>query len=102
MADPVPFVAFKTFTLAYPVVFKGQTYLEIPMRRPKIRDLRIVSGPSATLDPIGAQNKFLGALAELPEGVFEELDLEDAEQFTEYADSFLKVKTKLDDSSTPG
>ena len=76
--------------LQYPVTVKGQLYNEIGLRRPKVKDLRHVSGPNAGADPISAQNRFLSALSEVPEVVFEELDLDDAEKFTQYADGFMK------------
>ncbi len=76
------------FNLKYPVTVKGQTFSTLTARRPKVRDIKLVTGPKAANDPIGAQNDLLAALCETPVEVFDEMDLEDARQFGEFVESF--------------
>ena len=82
----------KTIELKYPVTVKGQKYTEIGLRRPKVKDLRHISGPKASDDATKAQSAFLSAISEIIPEVFDELDLEDAEQFNKVVAAFLNPK----------
>lgn len=93
---------FKRINLDHPITSKGQTFSKIDLRRPRVKDLRHLNGPSAYADPISAQNAFLSSVSELPTEVFEEMDLQDYQEFTEFVETFTVVEKKRAASSTPG
>jgi len=86
----IPSTGIKTtFDLQFPVSFQGTTYTRITMRRPKVKDTRLLVA-KAENDAIGAQSDFLAQLAQVPPGVFEELDLEDAATINRWVEGFMK------------
>lgn len=79
----------KVFTLKFPVTYQNTTFTTLTLRRPKVKDTRFLMA-KADSDPLGAQTDFLGSLAQVPPGLFEELDLEDMAAINAWVDSFTK------------
>lgn len=81
-----------TITLKYPVSFQGTTYDKITLRRPRVKDTELLVDSKE--NAVRTNNNYLGQLAQLPPGVFAELDLADMravqkalESFSEAADA---------------
>lgn len=84
----------KVFTLQYPVKFQETRYTQLALRRPKVKDTRFLLEKIDT-DPLGAQADFLASLANVPPGVFDELDLVDMKAIVAWAMSFTNdIETK--------
>ena len=79
----------ETFTLEVPIFYAGVTYETITLRRPKMKDLRILTA-LGDKDPIGAQAKFLATLVvgNMDPKAIEELDLVDSRKLNGWANSF--------------
>jgi hypothetical protein len=74
--------------LSIPVTYQGTTYPSLTLRRPKLKDSRHLT--EADKDPVGAQAKFFGQLAEVPPAVIEELDTVDFKVLQAWVESFTK------------
>jgi Phage tail assembly chaperone proteins, E, or 41 or 14 len=82
-----------TLTLKFPVTFQGIPYATISLRRPKLKDSRLLV--DAEKDPVGSQARFFGQLAEVPPGVIEELDAADFKELQGWVASFTSdIETK--------
>jgi hypothetical protein len=81
-------------TLIFPVTVQGTKYTTLALRRPKLKDTRLLM--DAEKDPVGAQAKFFANLAEVPPAVIEDLDIEDFNGIKAWAESFTKdIEKKL-------
>jgi Phage tail assembly chaperone proteins, E, or 41 or 14 len=78
----------KVVTLSIPVTHQGTKYTTLSLRRPKLKDSRLLV--DADKDPIGAQANYFGQLAEVPPGLIEELDTADFKQLQGWVKSFTK------------
>lgn len=77
----------RTFTLTIPVDWNGQKITSLKIRRPKVKDTRLLLSDMDT-DPIGGQSKYFASLAGQPAMVIEELDLADMKMIREWVESF--------------
>ena len=75
------------FKLQFPVTYQGTSYSALKLRRPKVKDTRLLIEKSET-DPLGAQCDFIAQLAEVPPGVIEELDLQDMTKIRGWVEVF--------------
>ncbi len=64
-----------TVPLQFPVEYQGQTYSELTMRRPKVRDQKHAA--KASKDPAEQELRLLCNLCEVAPDVLDELDLGD-------------------------
>jgi hypothetical protein len=79
--------------LEVPVTHQGTTYTKLSLRRPKVKDTRLLAS-KADKDPIGANNDFIASLAEVPPAVIDELDLVDMGKISDWVDGFTKRTEK--------
>lgn len=77
-----------TFVLDYPINAKGWSGDKLVARRPKMKDMRLLTGPKAEVDAIQAQNTFLAQICEVPPIVFDEMDTTDYRKFAKYIELF--------------
>jgi hypothetical protein len=83
----------KVFPLKFPVMYQNTRYTTLSFRRPKVKDTRFLQEENS--DPIGAQNNFFASLANVPPGVFDELDLIDMRAINAWFQSFTgDIETK--------
>lgn len=77
-----------TVALKYPVKAKGLEVNKITLRRPKVKDTRILEGSGD--GDLDASNKFMAQLSGLPPEVFDELDLADMKALQKVVEAFTK------------
>ena len=84
-----PPLGSETFQLEYPIHYAGATYETLTLRRPKIKDLKILAA-LGDKDPIGAQAKLLATLVigNMDPKAIEELDLADSRKINGWVNSF--------------
>lgn len=80
----------KAFTLATPVEFGGTTYKSVSLRRPKGREVRALRNRAPT-PGIGGDLTFemMASLAEIEEGVFDEMDAADVRKIEKWLEDIL-------------
>lgn len=83
------------FEMKFPFEYRGKTYIEFSMRRPKVRDLRNFL-KAMEKDPSGALEKIVANLCEVDEPVIAEIDIEDFAPMKQWFSNFLKPM--MDDS----
>lgn len=69
-----------TVRLTYPVIVKGETYEELSLRRPKMRDLKKAQACKSDMDKAIT---IIADLADVPPSVIEELDPTDFKALSE-------------------
>ena len=79
----------QSFNLKFPVEVQSTKYTTLTLRRPKVKDTRLLIDKADT-DPLGGQLDFMAQLAQVPPQVFEELDLEDMSVIRKWVESFTK------------
>jgi hypothetical protein len=93
MTKANPDVAPKVFSLVAPFDHGGVKYDKLTLRRPKLKDTRILSD-KAEADPVGAMAEFIAQLSQVPPGAIEELDLDDFSKIKEWVSGFTKLIEK--------
>lgn len=79
-----------TITLQFPIESEGQTLEEIPLRRPKARDLKKMETGKG--GEIAKSIDLIANLAEIPSSAVEELDAADFQAVSEVVAGFLGQK----------
>lgn len=79
----------KTINLDYEVTVSGQKFTALDLRRPKGKDLKVLSRPG--LSETDAEYAFFAQLAEVPPGVFDEMDMDDIKKVQDWFKDFLSA-----------
>lgn len=78
--------ATETYTLQYPITYKGEEITELNIRRPKVRDLKKFDGIKSKM---GKAIAMIADLAEIATGAVEEMDQADFNEATKIVTGFL-------------
>lgn len=80
----------KPFPLSVPVSHEGETYSEVTLRRPKGREIRNMRNRGSTPGIAGDLTfEMMANLAEVPEGVFDEMDGGDVRKIEAWLEGIL-------------
>lgn len=82
--------ANKTFPMAVPFQFEGETVTEVTLRRPKGREVRAMQNNAAPGTGGDVSFAMLASLAERSEALFVEMDAADVMKLEAWVDSLLK------------